>query len=327
MGVTVVGVDGGNSKTDLLAATLEGEPLAYVRGPGSNSHGRGGAEGCIAVVAELARRAALDEPAEVAALFLCGADVPADFQALERAAAAQPWLRRAIVDNDTFALLRTGTDAVDAVAVVCGAGINVVGRRADGRSARYPSLGWETGDWGGSEELGREALFLAARGEDGRGDPTALSGLVREHFGLPTVEEVGIGVHYRSIPAARLGDLAPAIVAAAAAGDAVARGLVERLAEEVVLLALRALRDLELVDADADVVLGGGMLEGGEGLLHDGVVRRLAARAPRARPVAAADPPVVGAVLAALDAAGAAPAAGRRLRAAVRAGLAPEDAR
>ncbi len=53
-----------------------------------------------------------------------------------------------MVDNDTFALLRSGTDRGWGVAVVCGGGINCVGLTADGREVRFPSLGPITGDWG-----------------------------------------------------------------------------------------------------------------------------------------------------------------------------------
>jgi N-acetylglucosamine kinase-like BadF-type ATPase len=192
-----------------------------------------------------------------------------------------------------------------------------------GRVARYPSFGWETGDWGGSEMLGLDVLFHAARAEDGRGEPTALAAVVREHFGL-SVAEVGEAVRYGRMPAGRLGELAPAVVAAAEAGDAVARRLVERLAEEVVLMAARALKDLRLADRPATVLLGGGMLRGGAGLLYGEVVTRLAERTPHATPVAVAAPPVLGAALDALDAAGAPPPAGARLRAAFDARLVAE---
>ena len=279
------------------------------------------------MIAELVARADLDAPADHGAFFLCGADVPSDVAELEDMLAERGWALAATVDNDTFALLRAGMDAGDAVAVVCGTGINCVGRRADGLTARYPSLGWETGDWGGGGMLGRAVLFLAARAEDGRGEPTALVEVVRAHFDTPTVAAVGDAVHYRRLPVKRLGELAPAVVAAAEEGDGVARGLVERLAEEIALMATRALGDLELSERPTDVVLGGGMLRPGEGLLHEEVVTRLGARAPKARPVVAADPPVVGAVLAALDAAGAAPEAGGRLRSAFRNGLDAEDVR
>jgi len=311
----VLGVDGGNSKSELVAATLAGEVLAYVRGAGSNSHALG-ADGCVGVVAGLVERAGLAEPAEHGAFFLCGADVPEDVAALRAAVERRGWARGATVDNDTFALLRAGSAGGDAVAVICGAGINCVGRAADGRVVRYPALGWETGDWGGAEPLGREALFLAARAEDGRGEPTALAELVRSRFGAATVQEVGAAVHYRRLPATRLGELAPAILELAAT-DAVARRLVERLADEIALLARKALRDLGL--AAADVVLGGGMLAVG-GLLLGEVTARLP---EGARPVPVAEPPVLGAALAALDAAGAPPEAETRLRDAFRAGLTP----
>lgn len=307
MGV-VLGVDGGNSKTALAVASTEGELLALVRGPGSSSHAIG-AEGAAAVIGELVAEAGVELPAEHGVFFLCGADVPSDVADLQRAVDGRGWVRRATVDNDTFALLRAGTDAPDAVAVICGSGINCVGRAASGRIARYPALGWETGDWGGADMLGREALHLAARAEDGRGEPTELVDALTRHFDLTTVEEVGAAFHYRRLPHGRLAELAPVVVAAAGGGDAVAEALVERLADEIGLLVRRGLRDLGV--ESADVVLGGGMLQGGGGPLHDRVLERLPASC---RPVVLRAPPVLGAVLAALDAVGASDAAKERVR-------------
>ena len=305
MGV-VIGVDGGNSKTDAVLASTEGEPLAWLRGPGSNSHAPGGAAGCVEVIAALVERLPLTPPADAAVLFVCGADMPHDVAELSVAVAARAWADTVTVENDTFALLRAGTDGADAVAVTCGAGINCVGR-AGARVARYPALGWETGDWGGAEALGREALFQAARTEDGRGEPTALVEVIRSHFGAPSATAVGEDVHYRRLPAARLGELAPSIVATAGR-DAVARRLVHRLADEIALLVRRTLADLGL--READVVLGGGMLASGEGLLHELVVDALP---ERARPVTPELSPVAGAVLEAL-----APAAAAHFRDAFR---------
>jgi N-acetylglucosamine kinase-like BadF-type ATPase len=318
---TVIGIDAGNSKTELLAASLDGRPSAYVRGPGSNVHGLG-PDRSIADLDRLVQRARVDLPADYGVFFLCGVDIPSDIEEVADAVGRAGWVRRAIVDNDTFALLRAGSDAPDAVAVVCGAGINCAGRAADGRIARYPSLGWETGDWGGSEMLGRDVLFHAARAEDGRGQPSVLPEIVSEHFGM-SVADVGEDVHYKRLREGRLGELAPAVVAAAQDGDAVARALVERLAEEIAVMAVRALADLDL--ETADVVLGGGMLRSGRGLLFDEVVERLRRRAPGARPVVAADPPVVGAALVALEAAGAPAPAAQTLRAAVRDGLRADE--
>jgi len=308
----ILGVDGGNSKTALLVATTEGELVASLRGPGTNTHAVG-PDGVADVIGVLVAESGIDLPVDHGVFFLCGADAPSDIAGLERAIGGRGWARDVTVDNDTFALLRAGTDAPDAVAVICGAGINVVGRAAGGRIARYPSLGWETGDWGGAVMLGREVLRLAARGEDGRGEPTALTEIVRDHFAEETVEVVGGDVYYGRLPQYRLAELAPQVVAAAA-GDAVARSLIERLAVEIGLMARRAMRDLGV--AEADVVLGGGMLQTGEGLLYETVLERLP---EGAHAVAAQDPPSLGSALAALDAAGASVDAKARLRRELRA--------
>jgi N-acetylglucosamine kinase-like BadF-type ATPase len=320
----VLAVDGGNSKTDLALVRADGTVVAFERGPLSSPH-HIGLEGCLAVVdgllADALARAALDgERPAVGHVLMAGADLEAEELALQAAATERGWAARTTVRNDTFAILRAGTESGWGVAVVCGAGINCVGRAAGGRISRYPSLGWETGDWGGSVMLGRDVLFHAARGEDGRGQPTALTEVVRAHFGM-SIPELGEAIHYGRIGAGRLGELAPMVVRSAEDGDVVAAELVARLAEEVVLMVVRALADLGV--ESADVVLGGGMLRDGSGALFDEVIARLAEVAPAARPVAAVDPPVVGAALVALDAAGAPTEAGARLRAAMRAGVVP----
>ena len=306
----ILGVDGGGSKTVIAVATAEGELVASLRGPGTNSHAIG-AVAVADVIGAMLGDAAAALPVDQAVLYLCGADVPADIAELEAAIRPRGWSRKLTVDNDTFAVLRAGTDAPNAIAVICGTGINALGRRADGRIARYPSLGWETGDWGGAEMLGREVLRLAARAEDGRGEPTVLRELVREHFGAAKVEDVGADVHYKRLPMSRLAELAPAVIDAADEGDAVAWSLVDLLATEIVLMTIRTLNDLGL--KEADVVLGGGMLHGGEGLLYQLVAERLPLGAI---PVPAQDEPVLGA---ALDAAGASDAAKARLREELRA--------
>jgi N-acetylglucosamine kinase-like BadF-type ATPase len=271
----VLGVDGGNSKTDVVVATTEGEPVSWVRGGGSNSHGPGGSAGCIAVIDGLVD----DADADRAVLFLCGADLPHDIE--ELTGLAQHLAPEVVVDNDTFALLHAGTDRADAVAVICGSGINCVGRSGD-RVARYPGLGWETGDWGGAEVLARDALFVANRAADGRAEPSGLVEIFEQHFGKP-VAEIGADVHYRRMPQARLAEVAPAIVES---GDP----LVHRLADEVVLLVERSLRDLGI--DDCDTVLGGGMFAGP-------LYELVAPRVPT--PIRPALPPVAGAVLAALE--------------------------
>jgi N-acetylglucosamine kinase-like BadF-type ATPase len=302
-----VGVDTGNSKTELVVATTSGEIVARVRGAGANAQILGAAA-VGDMIRDLADEAGLSAPADRGAFFLCGADLPDDVAALEAAVSRTGIVRAARVANDTFALLYAGAAREDAVAVICGAGINCVGRAGDGRVVHYPALGWATGDWGGGEMLGREALFLAARAEDGRGEPTALVDILCEHFDVSCVQELGVEVHCRRIDQRRLAELTP-LIFRAAASDAIAARLLDRLATEIALWVRRAFADLALVEAD--VILGGGMFQGAADVLYE---RAITLMPPGARPMRLTAPPVLGAVLAALEDAGAEEAARRRVR-------------
>jgi N-acetylglucosamine kinase-like BadF-type ATPase len=324
-GVTaaVLAIDGGNSKTDVCLLSASGQLLGYARGAGSN-HQLVGLDAAFSVLAglvsEAAAEAGLDAgtcPAQHAAVYLAGADFPRDVEMLLGRVSPAGWAAEVSLDNDTFALLRAGTSAANRIAVVCGAGINCVGVSAAGDILRFPSVGVISGDWGGGATLGTEALFLAVRAEDGRGQPTALREAIMQHFGTPSVVDVTAALHFGEMPRGRLHELVPVLLRVAALGDGPARAVVDRQAEEVFLLVRAAVDRLALRDQPTDVVLGGGVLAARHPLLMEEVSRRLAAYAPRANLLVVDDPPVVGAALLGLDSLGASPDAEIAARAAL----------
>jgi N-acetylglucosamine kinase-like BadF-type ATPase len=317
----VLAIDGGNSKTEVVLATADGEILSSVRGPGSSPHHLG-IDGAVDLLDELVQKAAaqagVDQGGPVAGLaevYLAGVDFPNEKEIATTAVGRRGWAREHVVDNDSFALLRAGTDAPDAVAVVCGAGINCVGVSRDGRHARFASLGRISGDWGGGMELGDEALWWAARADDGRGPATVLTSLVPAFFDLPDVPAVYEAIHFGRLEQRRLIELAPVLLGASRDGDEVARGVVTRLAEEVVAFARAALTRLGMLDVPTAVVLGGGVLASRDAVLLAEVEGRLAEVAPRATTVVTEVSPVVGAALLGLDRLGAPAAAKAALRA------------
>ncbi len=316
-------VDGGNSKTDIVLGTATGEVLAFIRGSGSSPHNLG-IPGSIRLLDELITDARLAAGLSASirinqiSVYLAGADLPVEVERLHAAVSATDWAASCVVDNDTFALMRAGTSIPDAVAVVCGAGINCVGRTADGRTARFPSLGEISGDWGGGHHLAQLALWYAARGEDGRGDPTALSDAVAVHFGWPTVESLSGALHLGEIPMERIYELSAVLFAIADAGDEVASRVVREQVDEVLALHRVAAERLGLRDVPHAVVLGGGVLRARHPQLHEPVLAGIQAYSPRAEVTVVTDPPVVGAALLALDALGAAPGTENVLREALR---------
>ncbi|HEV2784354.1 MAG TPA: BadF/BadG/BcrA/BcrD ATPase family protein [Actinophytocola sp.] len=321
---TFLAIDGGNSKTEVLLADTAGTVLGYARGAGSNHQTVGGIGAAMSRLDGLVRLArdragvGADVRPALAAVYLAGADLPVELAALNDAVTAAGWAEKSIVDNDVFALLRAGTEAPDAVAVICGAGTNCVGRAADGRLVRFPALGQISGDWGGGQHLGALALWHAARAEDGRGPATALVDAVARHFGHPRIADVITAIHLGEVAYDRLADLAPAVLAASAAGDQVARALVVRQGEEIVTMATAALRRLDLRTSPVAVVLGGGVLRTHDPTLFGVITDRLRTAAPRAEITLVSDPPVLGAALLALDALGIDGSAHDHLRAQVR---------
>ena len=320
--IAILAVDGGNSKTDAALVAADGEVLAAVRGPGASHQGLGVAgamEALEALIARACGAAGLDPGrrplAPVGVWCLAGLDLPADDALMEPEITGRRWSRETLLRNDTFAVLRAGTERTWGVAVVVGAGMNCAGVAPGGAQARFPALGPLSGDWGGGHGLGTAAVGAALRGEDGRGPATMLQRLVPEHFGLPSVLAVVEAIYLNRIEEGRVLELPPLVFSAAAAGDRAATELVDRQADEVVIMAAAAIRRLGLADRDPDVVLGGGVFRGDDPAFLERIRKGITAVAPAARLRRLAAPPVVGAALLGLDQLGAPPEAAARLRA------------
>jgi N-acetylglucosamine kinase-like BadF-type ATPase len=104
------------------------------------------------------------------------------------------------------------------------------------------------------------------------------------------------------------------VVFAAAADDAVAAQIVDRLASEVVALSRVALERLDLTEQPVELLLGGGLLQAGDGRLLDRIEAGMREVGSEIAVRRSSSPPIVGAVLLALDAISAPPEAQGRAR-------------
>lgn len=316
----ILAVDGGNSKIDAALLSAGGEVLGAGRGGGA-SFSPGSEEPSLAALLDAVRAASADAGldssvrpvAGLAVLCLAGDDLPVDdlrlLQALQPLVLADELLLR----NDTFAVLRAGSERTWGVGVVCGTGLNCAAVAPDGRAVRYASLGEISGDAGGGSWLGRQAVRAAVRGDDGRGPHTRLEQDVIARFELPSLLAVLEALHTGALEG-RLPELAPVVFEAAAANDEAAQVLVDRQAQEVVAMVASAVRRLDLAAADVDVVLGGGLFKDERTGFLERVRKGIVAVAPAARVAPLAAPPVLGAALLGLDRLAAPPAAYAKLR-------------
>jgi N-acetylglucosamine kinase-like BadF-type ATPase len=318
----VLAVDGGGSKVDVALVEEDGAIAGTTRVRNTDHDGTHSStylDGVGIAVEAVCHEVGIDPAAgPVAALgmyCLAGADLPADDRRMMRWLSGQGWTNQAVLRNDTFAVLRAGTDRTWGVGVVCGYGTNCSAVAPDGRTFRFPAFGDISGDWGGGMDIGGSALWYALRAEDGRGAKTMLATLVPKHFGLKRPRQVMEQMHFGRMDRDRVVELPPLVFAAAADGDAVALSILDRQADEIVAMAGTAIRRLRMTRLDVHVVLGGGIFHNDSPPFFGRVETGLRTVAPQAHVTVLTAPPVAGAALLALDQLAAPASAKDRVRA------------
>ena len=299
----LLALDGGNSKTDVLLVAEDGTVVSRAAAGAFIPHIVGAPEAVASLAGAVAEAlaAAPDGRVSLVAGYLANADLPEEEDAIAQAIAAQEWGEHVVIGNDTLAMLRTGTDAPAAVAVVCGAGINCVGIRPGHTTVRYPALGRATGDWGGGFGIGKEVLWYATRAEDGRGPRTQLAGMVAAYFGRESAVAVATGMHLGTVDRGRMHEIVPLLFRAVDEGDDIASTIARQQADEIALLVTNTLRRLALLDEPVDVVLGGGMLTSRHPALLAPVIEAVVAAAPHAAIEIVDAEPVLGSALLGLE--------------------------
>ena len=326
----ILAVDGGGSKVDAAILGRDGTLLGVSRVRLADVHDAPDNGERLAfhhlapvqhAIETAARRAGITSDrlplTDLGVFCLAGADYPSDERRLKRWLRERGWTANDLLRNDTFAVLRAGTDRPWGVGVVCGSGINCSGIAPDGRVARFPALGPISGDWGGGSEIGGLGAWHAMRAGDGRGPKTSLTRSIPAHFGLRRPEQLTRALHTGQIDERRLGELVPLVFAEAVAGDAVARSVTDRLADEIVAMATAIVRRLRMSRLDVEIVLGGGIFRNDDPVFFTRIEAGLAAVAPSSTVHVLTAPPVIGAALIGLDQMNAGRAAQDRARAAL----------
>ncbi len=310
----VLGVDGGNTKTIALVATLDGRIVGAGRGGCGDIYNaldnRDGPDSAMVAIANIeyvvrsALQAAHVEPPElVAAVFnMAGADWPEDFAFLQAAIEARGFGRTVIVQNDAMAVLHPASPDDTGVSVICGTGAATGARGPGGRT--WHSSFWQ-GQIQGSAQLGQKTLDAVYRSELGIEPPTTLTPRVLDFFELKTVEEL---LHLFTSRVAQLPDhrgrLTPILLDEAHAGDSVARQIVEEHGRALGKFAQAAARIVGLEGTVFPLVLAGGVFRHPSPLLANTIIETVRATSPAVRPTRYPFEPIIGVLFTALETAG-----------------------
>jgi N-acetylglucosamine kinase-like BadF-type ATPase len=302
----VLGVDGGGTKTHAVVADETGAILGFgASGPGNWEDV--GIEAAGAAI-RAAVRGAFDSggvgPGDVrASVFgLAGVDFPSDRLRLSGIPEAVGLVGPCEITNDAFVALRAGAGRSWGVVVIAGSGSVAAGRNSAGEVFRTLGLGPLFGDWGSASEISEAGVGAVADEFTGRGPKTLLTELLCERTGsasgMDFIERAGRG---RVDPAV----FAPVVVEAADRSDEVACGILERAGEALGASAALVIRALGMQELDPELVLAGGLFHTRNRCLNQTLEATVRRTAPRVQPVRLEAPPVVGAVLLAMELGGA----------------------
>lgn len=308
------GVDVGSSKTRALIADGFGQILGLGEsGPGNHEVvGYSGlTEALHAAAGQAFASAALRKDQIIGAGFgISGYDWPSEKKPILQAINALSLTAPVQVVNDAILGLLAGSAQGWGIALVSGTGCNCWGwDRERQREGRVTGDGISMGEAAGASDLVFKAVQAVAYEWTRRGPPTRLTAAFLEKTGYHTLMEMldALVTGQISLNAST----APLVFQIAAAGDQVAIELIKWAGCELGELAKCVIRQLEFEKLAFDVVLVGSMFDGGL-LLIEPLRRTILDYAPEARLVRLMVPPVTGAVLLGMEAAGYKPTEGIR---------------
>ena len=254
-----LGADAGGSHSTVVIGTETGV-LGRADGPGAAMRPSGAAKSA-AVLTETARRAAaqagVELPVERAVVGAAGAGRAQEQAELEAALIDAGVARRVRVLADGEVALATAFGTGSGILLNAGTGSIAYARDPAGELHRAGGYGWQLGDEGGGYWLGRRALDVAARSQDGRGEGSTLLARLLSALGLQHFDDL-VRWSATATPA-QMAALAPHVLNAAREGEGVARQAVDDAARELVELVAVLVRYFPGT-APVPVAVAGGLL-------------------------------------------------------------------
>lgn len=305
----VAGIDGGATKTRCLVGDTKGNILGdYTLG--ASNHQTAGKSQAKATINEVYRGAL--EKAKLkngdinyVYLGLAGADLPSDFEFLNKLCRDIFQAGTFKVVNDAWIGMRSGLKGTWGAVSICGTGSNAGACSPDGRSTILNALSYELGNYGGGGHLTEKALHHAFRAHEGTGRDTALVREIPPLFGVDNMDGL-LSRFYpkRLVKEEELKSVPPLVFRLANDRDYVCRRLLLDMGHVIGEMILGVIRKLGMENLKVPVVLVGSVYKGDNPLLIDELTTTVHGEVPKAYFIVPALPPAAGAYLSALDSIG-----------------------
>jgi N-acetylglucosamine kinase-like BadF-type ATPase len=299
----VLGIDAGGSKTHAVLADERGRVLGAGVAGGANWE-VGGLDKARASLASAVRHAISSagihkEDIAASGIGIAGLDWPDDEEPLQAMIESAGIAGPRVLVNDVFLILRAGTVDGTGLAIIGGSGTAVVGCNKHGKTGRSLGAGYPLTDWGCSGDIAAAAIHAVARSYMGLGPDTALTERMLKATGArDPADLVKKIMRWRVVIT---GEFAPEVIRAAEEGDPAARSIVARAGNTMGENAIVVARRLEMLEQAFPLVTSGGVFSSRSSVLRDTLLETVRSAAPRVELRHWSFPPVVGALLLALD--------------------------
>ncbi|KGP76253.1 hypothetical protein JT05_05860 [Desulfosporosinus sp. Tol-M] len=253
-----IGVDGGGSKTEIVALDPSGRVLRCLRKPASNYHAVG-MEQAVRHITEGIYDALQEETPEGIGISLAGIDTPEDWKVMADGLKQRlkvfaletmiPYQEVPVVlENDAFGALMSVRGNFSGNVLVAGTGAVALGVNPEGEVFRVGGWGHLIGDQGSGYDIGRKALAATLASFDGYGPKSILETLITEYLGLTQVQGISCWLYQGKRTNKEVAALVPVVVEAARTGDAISNLILKESGQALGLLTKALLRKTKVLE-------------------------------------------------------------------------------
>ena len=298
-----IGIDGGGTKSRILAADQTGQPIDLLFGKSTN---------LASNTEEFVRRSlnglftallTKNNLAPAMCLGLCigsaGLDFPENCELMENIIRETGFICPVLAVNDSLPVLVTATGGKPGVVLISGTGSIAYGIDSKGNRTRVGGWGHIFDDEGSGYWIGKEALRHAFFAYDKRGEKTVLEDYLVKHFGVNDLIECMDKIYGdNAVSKAEIAELAFYVKEGAQCGDRVCQQILINAAKGLFLLADTALKNID--KEKPNVTVSGGCIMSND-ILFDELKKQVNEAYPCIQVSRIEKEPVYGAVYLAMN--------------------------
>ncbi|MGF7141607.1 N-acetylglucosamine kinase-like BadF-type ATPase [Anaerotaenia torta] len=256
----VIGMDGGGTKTEVLAADRNKNLLFCSQGGGIN-YNSGRKDRIDSNLQDLFQTLTENGFSKEACSAICigaaGISNPLVREQILAQVRLAGYRCPAVVVGDMETAFAGALEQPYGMILIVGTGSICYGKDPEGNTYRTGGYGHLIDDEGSAYAIGRDILSAVVRARDGRLEPTILTELVFDHLNINTIEELVRYVYQPDRNKKEIAGLSVLIEKAQEAGDRAAGGIIKKCASNLLELAAPIIRRM---DGEIHLAVSGSVL-------------------------------------------------------------------